>query len=188
MRKPPLSASISFTPAPPRSRADLAVSSPAGFHSKINYCRHFQIDEPETYAVLSFGAISGGVGATSVYRSSPPLSSSSSIVPLAFPHTPHFPLPLPASPDLFRSPIAINVLRTKLQASGSTGHPQTYTGFYDVLQKTISKEGWRGMYKGLTVTLAKVVPAVSISYVVRPAFQKWCMWSASVTVADLTFL
>jgi hypothetical protein len=38
-----------------------------------------------------------------------------------------------------------------------------------VLQKTVSKEGWRGMYKGLTVTLAKVVPAVSISYVVRPA-------------------
>ncbi|KAL7414439.1 mitochondrial carrier domain-containing protein [Mrakia frigida] len=95
---------------------------------KINYCRHFQIDEPETYAVLAFGAISGGVGATSVYP--------------------------------------INVLRTKLQASGSTGHPQTYTGFYDVLQKTVSKEGWRGMYKGLTVTLAKVVPAVSISYVV----------------------
>jgi hypothetical protein len=64
---------------------------------------------------------------------------------------------------------AINLLRTKLQASGSTGHPQTYDGFYDVLQKTMAKEGWRGMYRGLTVTLAKVVPAVSISYVVRLA-------------------
>jgi solute carrier family 25 (mitochondrial phosphate transporter), member 23/24/25/41 len=95
---------------------------------KLSYCQHFELEEPETYAVLAFGAISGGVGATSVYP--------------------------------------INVLRTKLQASGSTGHPQTYTGFADVTRKTISREGWRGLYKGLTVTLAKVVPAVSISYVV----------------------
>jgi hypothetical protein len=35
---------------------------------KIAYCRHFGIEEPETYATLAFGAVSGGVGATSVYR------------------------------------------------------------------------------------------------------------------------
>ena len=90
------------------------------------------------------------------------------LLPLALTH--RFPPPL----------TAINVLRTKLQASGSTGHPQTYTGFYDVLQKTISKEGWRGMYKGLTVTLAKVVPAVSISYVVRLLLRLSFLISAAI--------
>ena len=65
-----------------------------------------------------------------------------------------------------RSP-AINVVRTRLQAAGSTGHPQEYSGFLDVVKQTYTREGWRGFYKGLTVNLAKVIPAVSISYVVR---------------------
>ncbi|CED82382.1 Predicted mitochondrial carrier protein [Phaffia rhodozyma] len=102
---------------------------------KIHYCRHQNVDEPETYAVLAFGAISGGVGATSVYP--------------------------------------MNLLRTKLQASGSTGHPQVYNGFLDVAQQTINREGWRGLYRGLTVNLAKVVPAVSISYVVYENTKKY---------------
>lgn len=36
--------------------------------SKLSYCDHFHLEEPDTMAVLTFGAISGGVGATSVYR------------------------------------------------------------------------------------------------------------------------
>jgi solute carrier family 25 phosphate transporter 23/24/25/41 len=32
--------------------------------------------------------------------------------------------------------------------------------------KTYERDGWRGFYRGLFPTLAKVVPAVSISYVV----------------------
>ncbi|KAH7343961.1 mitochondrial carrier [Rhizoctonia solani] len=60
----------------------------------------------------------------------------------------------------------LNLVRTRLQASGSSGHPQSYDGILDVAQKTMKKEGWRGFYKGLLPTLAKVVPAVSISYVV----------------------
>ncbi|KAF8759839.1 mitochondrial carrier family [Rhizoctonia solani] len=63
----------------------------------------------------------------------------------------------------------LNLVRTRLQASGSSGHPQVYDGILDVAQKTMKKEGWRGFYKGLLPTLAKVgpvVPAVSISYVV----------------------
>lgn len=95
---------------------------------KIAYCKSFQLDEPQTVAVLCFGALSGSIGATSVYP--------------------------------------INLLRTRLQASGSPGHPQVYTGFQDVLQQTLQREGWIGLYKGLIPTLAKVVPAVSISYVV----------------------
>ncbi|KAJ7904587.1 mitochondrial carrier [Mycena olivaceomarginata] len=60
----------------------------------------------------------------------------------------------------------LNMVRTRLQASGSTGHPQKYTGVWDVTTKTWERDGWRGFYRGLFPTLAKVVPAVSISYVV----------------------
>jgi solute carrier family 25 (mitochondrial phosphate transporter), member 23/24/25/41 len=79
----------------------------------------------------------------------------------------------------------LNLVRTRLQASGSSGHPQRYTGVWDVATKTYQREGWRGFYRGLFPTLAKVcrglevyilnfllilgsqvVPAVSISYVV----------------------
>lgn len=60
----------------------------------------------------------------------------------------------------------MNLVRTRLQASGSSGHPERYTGVFDVASKTWAREGWRGFYRGLFPTLAKVVPAVSISYVV----------------------
>jgi solute carrier family 25 phosphate transporter 23/24/25/41 len=60
----------------------------------------------------------------------------------------------------------LNLVRTRLQASGSSGHPQKYTGVWDVALKTFERDGWRGFYRGLFPTLAKVVPSVSISYVV----------------------
>ncbi|TFK75844.1 mitochondrial carrier [Pluteus cervinus] len=60
----------------------------------------------------------------------------------------------------------LNLVRTRLQASGSSGHPQRYTGVWDVTLKTWERDGWRGFYRGLFPTLAKVVPSVSISYVV----------------------
>lgn len=61
----------------------------------------------------------------------------------------------------------LNLVRTRLQAAGSSGHPQTYAGGYrEVVRETFAKEGIRGFYRGLFPTLAKVVPAVSISYVV----------------------
>lgn len=58
----------------------------------------------------------------------------------------------------------INLLRTRLQAQGTYAHPTTYTGIGDVLRKTLIKEGYPGLFKGLVPTLAKVCPAVSISY------------------------
>ena len=60
----------------------------------------------------------------------------------------------------------LNVLRTRLQAQGTVLHPPTYTGIVDVTRKTIKNEGIRGLFKGLTPNLLKVVPAVSITYVV----------------------
>lgn len=60
----------------------------------------------------------------------------------------------------------INLLRTRLQAQGTVLHPPTYTGVWDVAQKTVHNEGLRGLFKGITPNLLKVVPAVSITYVV----------------------
>lgn len=60
----------------------------------------------------------------------------------------------------------INLLRTRLQAQGTVLHPPTYDGIWDVAQKTVKNEGVRGLFKGITPNLLKVVPAVSITYVV----------------------
>ena len=51
----------------------------------------------------------------------------------------------------------MNLVRTRLQASGSPGHPQRYSGILDVARKTYHAEGWRGFYRGLVPTLAKVI-------------------------------
>jgi solute carrier family 25 (mitochondrial phosphate transporter), member 23/24/25/41 len=51
-------------------------------------------------------------------------------------------------------PLAL--VRTRLQASGSSGHPTIYKGSWDVAMKTLEKEGWRGFYRGLLPSLAKV--------------------------------
>ena len=50
----------------------------------------------------------------------------------------------------------LNLVRTRLQASGSPGHPQRYTGVWDVTVQTWERDGWRGFYRGLFPTLAKV--------------------------------
>ncbi|KAI1973115.1 hypothetical protein LOZ53_004160 [Ophidiomyces ophidiicola] len=60
----------------------------------------------------------------------------------------------------------LNVLRTRLQAQGTILHKPTYTGVVDVARKTFESEGLRGLYRGLTPNLLKVVPSVSISYIV----------------------
>ncbi|KAK7424224.1 hypothetical protein QQZ08_008712 [Neonectria magnoliae] len=60
----------------------------------------------------------------------------------------------------------LNVVRTRLQTQGTTMHKATYTGIWDVTQKTIKREGYRGLYKGLTPNLLKVAPALSITWVV----------------------
>lgn len=61
----------------------------------------------------------------------------------------------------------INLLRTRLQSQGTILHPRTYPGgIRHVFQQTIKGEGLRGLFKGLTPNLLKVVPAVSITYVV----------------------
>lgn len=95
---------------------------------KLFYIKYTGKEEPGVLALLSFGSVSGSVGATTVYP--------------------------------------LNLIRTRLQAAGTPAHPTTYDGFWDAAKKTYVKEGFVGFYRGLVPTLAKVVPAVSISYVV----------------------
>lgn len=56
----------------------------------------------------------------------------------------------------------LNLLRTRLQSQGTVLHPRTYNGMMDVFNQTIKGEGYKGLFKGLTPNLLKVVPAVSI--------------------------
>jgi solute carrier family 25 phosphate transporter 23/24/25/41 len=56
----------------------------------------------------------------------------------------------------------LNLLRTRLQAQGTAQHPRTYTGMWDVTMRTFKEEGLRGMYRGWTPNMMKVIPAVSI--------------------------
>ena len=60
----------------------------------------------------------------------------------------------------------LNLLRTRLQCQGTAIHPPTYTGMWDVTVKTVKGDGVRGLFKGITPNLLKVVPALSISWVV----------------------
>lgn len=66
----------------------------------------------------------------------------------------------------------INLLRTRLQAQGTVLHPPTYTGVVDCARKTVGKEGVRGLFKGITPNLLKVVPAMSITWVVYEKSKK----------------
>ncbi|KAI9216616.1 mitochondrial carrier domain-containing protein, partial [Blastocladiella britannica] len=58
----------------------------------------------------------------------------------------------------------LSLIRTRLQAQGSAGHPERYSGAMDVVRKTYQRESLRGFYKGLAPSLIKVIPAASISY------------------------
>ncbi|KAG8903969.1 hypothetical protein FRB99_002448 [Tulasnella sp. 403] len=82
----------------------------------------------------------------------------------------------------------LNLVRTRLQASGSPGHPQQYKNLADVVRQTIERDGYRGFYRGLVPTLAKVIPAVSISYVVYENSKHWvCSYASTVLRLAINF-
>ena len=60
----------------------------------------------------------------------------------------------------------LNLVRTRLQASGSSGHPERYTGILDVVHKTYARDGWRGFYRGLGTNLVRVLPGTCVTFVV----------------------
>lgn len=59
----------------------------------------------------------------------------------------------------------LNLVRTRLQASGMPGSPR-FDGAMDCLRKTVAEGGMRALYQGLLPNMLKVLPATSISYAV----------------------
>ncbi|KAL6930152.1 hypothetical protein ACO0SA_001559 [Hanseniaspora valbyensis] len=66
----------------------------------------------------------------------------------------------------------VNLLRTRLQAQGTFAHPHRYNGFFDCCAKTVTREGVKGLYKGLLPNLVKVCPSVAISYFCYENFKR----------------
>ncbi|ORX81515.1 mitochondrial carrier [Anaeromyces robustus] len=65
------------------------------------------------------------------------------------------------------------LVRTRLQAQGTVGHPMRYKNSLDVIRKTYARESIRGFYKGMVPTLIKNVPSASISYVIYELCKKY---------------
>lgn len=63
------------------------------------------------------------------------------------------------------------LLRVKMQTSGMPG-ADIYVGVLDCISKTWSNGGMRAMYRGLIPSLAKVIPANSISYTVYKTLEQ----------------
>eukprot|EP01025_Chloroclados_australasicus_P054879 TRINITY_DN655_c0_g1_i2.p1 TRINITY_DN655_c0_g1~~TRINITY_DN655_c0_g1_i2.p1 ORF type:complete len:408 (+),score=59.68 TRINITY_DN655_c0_g1_i2:284-1507(+) len=56
----------------------------------------------------------------------------------------------------------LNMIRTRLQAQ----KPEPYANMWDAYTKTVRKEGYRGLYKGLLPNMVKLAPAQGISWYV----------------------
>ena len=65
----------------------------------------------------------------------------------------------------------LNLLRTRLQASGMPG-TAVYDSATDCFKRTVATEGLRGLYRGIGPNLLKVLPATSISYAIYDTLSK----------------
>lgn len=59
----------------------------------------------------------------------------------------------------------LQLVRVRMQAQGSASLPVRYDGLLDCFAKTYGKEGIRGFYRGLGVSLSKVAPATGLAFV-----------------------
>jgi solute carrier family 25 phosphate transporter 23/24/25/41 len=60
----------------------------------------------------------------------------------------------------------MHVVKARLIMQGTSSMPERFSGTFDVLKKTISREGFRGLYKGLFPSLLKSIPSNCITWVV----------------------
>eukprot|EP00347_Sterkiella_histriomuscorum_P019318 403342110 len=65
-----------------------------------------------------------------------------------------------------------DLLRRQLQLSGMEGH-EKYDGVVDCVKKIVSKEGYKGMFKGLIPCYLKVIPATAILFMTNERLKKW---------------
>ena len=59
----------------------------------------------------------------------------------------------------------LNLVRTRMQASGSSGHPQIYTGVFDVTAKTFKNEGIGAFYKGYMPYSLRLGPQTILTFI-----------------------
>lgn len=60
----------------------------------------------------------------------------------------------------------LDVLRRKMQMQGFNMEQVKYRNTYECMVYTFKVDGWKGFYKGLWPNYLKVVPSISISFVV----------------------
>ena len=65
----------------------------------------------------------------------------------------------------------LDVLRRRLQSSGALG--LCYTGMTDAAIKIYREEGIRSLYRGMLPNYLKMVPAISVSFVVYETMQTY---------------
>lgn len=63
----------------------------------------------------------------------------------------------------------LDVIRRRLQSSGLLGFH--YNGLFDTARKLYSEEGPRSFYRGMMPNYLKVVPAISVSFVLYETIQ-----------------
>ncbi|CAJ0909025.1 7626_t:CDS:2, partial [Entrophospora sp. SA101] len=63
----------------------------------------------------------------------------------------------------------LDVLRRRMQVTGSESVEYNYKSTWDAIVQTISKESWRGFYKGMLPNYLKVAPAIGVSFVTYEA-------------------
>lgn len=65
----------------------------------------------------------------------------------------------------------LDVLRRRLQSSGLLGF--NYTGVINAFTRMYREEGWRSFYRGLLPNYLKMVPAISVSFVIYESMQSF---------------
>ena len=64
-----------------------------------------------------------------------------------------------------------DLVRRRMQMRGQGGY-ENYTSMYDCFLKIIQKEGFRGLYGGLSACMLKVVPAMAIMFMSNEYLKK----------------
>ena len=83
----------------------------------------------------------------------------------------------------------MDVARTRLTADIAS--VRQYTGLVDCLRKTASSEGIPGLYKGLTISLAGIIPYLAISLALYDTLKDWSrkqksyFWSSPIGLVAL---
>ncbi|EGC35934.1 hypothetical protein DICPUDRAFT_32594 [Dictyostelium purpureum] len=65
-----------------------------------------------------------------------------------------------------------HVIKCRLITGGTIANPEKYNGLFDGMKKIISKEGPKGLYKGIMPNFAKSIPSHGITFVTYEFFKK----------------